>query len=104
MQSSHHATGSKLHLHMLLVSILRYAKGNTMFTNTVTHVCLHENMILFIHTSLAYDICSGLDELINSTSIHVLKLSMVLRLERPLIKFRHGVEIWLMNLSYYFHK
>ena len=78
---------------MLLVSILRYAKGNTMFTNTVTHVCLHENMILFIHTSLAYDICSDLDELVNNTSIDLFKLSMVLRLKIPLIKFRHGVKI-----------
>ena len=68
-------------------------KGNTMFTNTVTHVYHHENMILLIHTSLAYGICSGLDGLINGTSIGLFKLSMVLRLKRPsLIKFRHGVE------------
>ena len=78
---------------MLLVSILRYAKGNTMFTNTITHVYLHENMILLIHTSLAYDICSDLDELVNNTSIDLFKLSMVLRLKIPLIKFRHGVKI-----------
>ena len=63
-----------------------------MFTNTVTHVCLHENMILLIHASLTYDICSSLDELVNSTSIGLFKLSMVLRLKWPtLIKIRHGV-------------
>jgi hypothetical protein len=88
--SSHRAPGSKLHLHMLLVKYTQVCKGNSMFTNNVTHVCLHENMILLIHTSLAYDICSGLDELVNGTSIGLFKLSMVLRLKRPsLIKFRH---------------
>ena len=76
-----------------------------MFTNTVTHVYLQENLILLIHTSLSYGICTGLDGLVNGTSIGLFQLSMVLRLKRPsLIKFRHGVEIWLMNLSYYFHK
>ena len=67
-------------------------KGNKMFTNTISHVCLHKNMILLIHTSLAYDICSGLDGLVNSASIGLFELSVVLRLKRPsLIKFRHGV-------------
>ena len=74
-----------------------------MFTNTVTHVYHHENMILLIHTSLAYDICSGLDELVNSTSTGPFKLSMVLRLKRPsLIKFRHGIYILINELELLF--
>ena len=74
-----------------------------MFTNTVTHVCLHENMILLIHTSLAYDICSGFDVHINNTSIGLFKLSMVLRLKRPsLIKFRHGIYILINELELLF--
>ena len=38
-----------------------------MFTNIVTHVCLHENINLLIHALLVYVICFGLgDEDINT--------------------------------------
>jgi hypothetical protein len=43
-----------------------------MFTNTVTHVFLHENINLLIHASLVFDIGSGLDVFARGTSIGIL--------------------------------
>ena len=47
-------------------------KGNSMFTNIVTHVCLHENINLLIHTLLVYVICSGLGVFYINISIGLL--------------------------------
>ena len=92
MQPSNHYSHFKASSTYVVGKNTQVCKGNKMFTNTISHVCLHKNMILLIHTSLAYDICSGLDELVNSTSTGPFKLSMVLRLKWPtLIKIRHGV-------------
>jgi hypothetical protein len=57
----------KLHPHTLLVKTFKDAKVNTMFTNSFTHICLHE--IMQIHAFVVYDICSGLDTIVHGTSI-----------------------------------
>jgi len=78
VRSSHRCSSFKHHPHMLQVKTLRYAKVNKMFTNSLTHICLHE--IIHIHASVVYVMCSGLG--VHTWYIHsIFKLSMVLRLK-----------------------
>jgi len=58
VRSSHRCSSFKHDPHMLPVKTLRYAKVNKMFTNSLTHICLHE--IIHIHASVVYVMCSSL--------------------------------------------
>ena len=59
MQSSNRAADSTSSTYVA-GKYTQVCKGNSMFTNIVTHVCLHENINLLIHALLVYVICSCL--------------------------------------------